>query len=382
MSKKDANSIDDYGIDFERVVELISTYEQRKKSGEIKRLGETETRESFINPLFKALGWNMENRLNRNDSVNKEENIAGKRSDYSFRINGIPKFFLEAKSLKEENIQTNSKYVDQAINYAWMKSCSWAILCNFETIAVFNADWKGSNFGSNLLFVLHPSDFLSDKRFEHLSKKAFLNNELDNIASQYGKKQTKNPINKQLLQDMIHFRAILSKDIIRNNQERHLSQDDLDESVQRILDRLIFIRNAEDRELEEKRLQPKVRQWASRGRGQLVREISKIYSYFDEKYNSKLFAKHLCDDLYLDNEVLIEVIEGLNHSKDNSYRYDFSILESDVLGNIYEQYLGNILKATPKRAKLSESKTHRKEQGIYYTTSHIVDYLVKTPDGE
>ena len=382
MSKKDVNSIDDYGIDFERVVELLSTYEQRKKSGEIKRLGETETRESFINPLFKALGWNMENRLNRNDSVNKEENIAGKRSDYSFRINGIPKFFLEAKSLKEENIQTNSKYVDQAINYAWMKSCSWAILCNFETIAVFNADWKGSNFGSNLLFVLHPSDFLSDKRFEYLSKKAFLNNELDNIASQYGKKQTKNPINKQLLQDMIHFRAILSKDIIRNNQERHLSQDDLDESVQRILDRLIFIRNAEDRELEEKRLQPKVRQWASRGRGQLVREISKIYSYFDEKYNSKLFAKHLCDDLYLDNEVLIEVIEGLNHSKDNSYRYDFSILESDVLGNIYEQYLGNILKATPKRAKLSESKAHRKEQGIYYTPSHIVDYIVKKTIGE
>ncbi len=382
MNKKDANAIDDYGIDFERVVELISKYEQRKKSGEIKRLGETETREDFINPLFKALGWNMENRLNRNDSVNKEENIAGKRSDYSFRINGIPKFFLEAKSLKEENIQTNSKYVDQAINYAWMKSCSWAILCNFETIAVFNADWKGSNFGSNLLFVLHPSDFLSDKRFEHLSKAAFLNNELDKIASQYGKKQTKNPINKQLLQDMIHFREILSKDIIRNNQNRQLSQDDLDESVQRILDRLIFIRNAEDRELEENRLQSNVRQWASRGKGQLVKEISKVYSYYDDEYNSKLFAKRLCDELYLDNEVLLEVIEGLNHSKDNSYRYDFSIIESDVLGNIYEQYLGNILKATSKRANLSESKTHRKEQGIYYTPSNVVDYIVKNTVGE
>ncbi len=131
MNKKYTNSIDDYDIDFERVIELVSTYEQKKKSGEIKRLGETETRESFINPLFKALGWNMENRLNRNDSVNKEENIAGKRSDYSFRLNGIPKFFLEAKSLKEENIQ-NPKYITQAIDNAWEKSCSWVILCKSD----------------------------------------------------------------------------------------------------------------------------------------------------------------------------------------------------------------------------------------------------------
>ena len=379
---KNPHGQDAYEIDFERVVELISKYENIKKSGKIKKYNEESTKKDFILPLFEALGWNVYNRAKRNDSVSAEENISKKRVDYGFRINGIPKFFLEAKSIKEENIQTNPKYVTQAIDYAWMKSCSWAILCNFETIAVFNADWKGSNIGTNLLFVLHPSDFLSDSRFKLLSKNSFENNELDKVASRYGKKQTKNPINKQLLQDMIHFREILSKDIIKNNQDKHLSQDDVDESVQRILDRLIFIRNAEDRELEENRLQSDVRQWASRGRGQLVKEISKVYSYFNEQYNSKLFSRHLCDELYLDNKVLIEVIEGLNHSKDNSYRYDFSIIESDVLGNIYEQYLGNILKATPKRAKLSESKTHRKEQGIYYTPSYIVDYIVKNTVGE
>ena len=370
-------------IDFERVVELISKYEQIKKSGEIKKYNEESTKKDFILPLFEALGWNVYNRAKRNDSISAEETISKKRVDYGFRINGVPKFFLEAKSLKEENIQTNPKYITQAIDYAWMKSCSWAILCNFETIAVFNADWKGANFGNNFLFALHPSDFLSVKRFEHLSKQAFVNKELDKSASEYGKKQTKNPINKQLLQDMIHFREILSKDIIRNNQERQLSQDDLDESVQRILDRLIFIRNAEDRELEGNKLQSKAREWENGGRkGNLIREILGIYKDYDDKYNSKLFAKHLADDLKIDNDTLLEVIYGLNHSKDDSYRYDFSIIESDVLGNIYEQYLGNILKSTPKRAKLESSKVHRKEQGIYYTPSYIVDYIVKNTVGE
>ena len=382
MSKRDTNSINDYRTDSERITELISKYEQIKKSGEIKKYNEESTKKDFILPLFEALGWNVYNKTNKDSSVSAEETISKKRVDYGFRINGIPKFFLEAKSLKEDNIQTNSKYVTQAIDYAWMKSCSWAILCNFETIAVYNADWKGPNIGYNFLFALHPSDFTTDKRFAYLSKIAFTNNELDNFASQFGKKQLKNPINKQLLQDMIRFREILSKDIVKNNQDKHLTQDDLDESVQRILDRLIFIRNAEDRGLEENQLQSNVRQWYSKGKGHLVKEISGIYRDYDDKYNSKLFAHHLCDDLYIDNEALQEVIEGLNHSKDNSYRYDFSIIESDVLGNIYEQYLGNILKSTPKRAKLEESKTHRKEQGIYYTPSYIVDYIVKSTVGE
>ena len=382
MSKRDTNSINDYRTDSERITELISKYEQIKKSGEIKKYNEESTKKDFILPLFEALGWNVYNKTNKDSSVSAEETISKKRVDYGFRINGIPKFFLEAKSLKEDNIQTNSKYVTQAIDYAWMKSCSWAILCNFETIAVYNADWKGPNIGYNFLFALHPSDFTTDKRFAYLSKIAFTNNELDNFASQFGKKQLKNPINKQLLQDMIRFRELLSKDIVKNNQDKHLTQDDLDESVQRILDRLIFIRNAEDRGLEENQLQSNVRQWYSKGKGHLVKEISGIYRDYDDKYNSKLFAHHLCDDLYIDNEALQEVIEGLNHSKDNSYRYDFSIIESDVLGNIYEQYLGNILKSTPKRAKLEESKTHRKEQGIYYTPSYIVDYIVKSTVGE
>ena len=372
----------DYDIDFERIRELINTYEQKKNSGEIRKYNEESTKKDFILPLFEALGWNTSNRGKSNDSVSAEETISKKRVDYGFRINGIPKFFLEAKSLKEENIQTNSKYVTQAIDYAWMKSCSWAILTNFETVAVYNADWKGANFGSNVLFVLHPNDFLTNERFVYLSKSAFYNNELDNYALKNFKKQLKNPINKQLLQDMIHFREILSKDIVRNNQDKHLTQDDIDESVQRILDRLIFIRNAEDRGLEENQLQSNVRQWYAKGKGHLVKEISRIYKDYDDKYNSKLFAHHLCDDLYIENEALQEVIEGLNQSKDKTYRYDFSIIESDVLGNIYEQYLGNILKSTPKRAKLEESKIHRKEQGIYYTPSYIVDYIVKNTVGK
>jgi hypothetical protein len=98
-----------HDIDFERIIELILKYDQIKKSGEIKKYNEESTKKDFILPLFEALGWNVYNRGKRNDSISAEETISKKRVDYGFRINGIPKFFLEAKSLKEENIQNNAK---------------------------------------------------------------------------------------------------------------------------------------------------------------------------------------------------------------------------------------------------------------------------------
>jgi type I restriction-modification system DNA methylase subunit len=77
-----------------------------------------------------------------------------------------------------------------------------------------------------------------------------------------------------------------------------------------------------------------------------------------------------------------EIIESLYRTKDKSISYDFSIIDADVLGTVYEQYLSHILKKTEKRATLTENHTHKKEQGIYYTPTYIVDYIVRSTLGE
>jgi len=366
-------------INYDAIKKLIDDFNEIEKSEEFKKYNEAMTKTKFIEPLFEALGWNIRG-VNKSEEVTLEEKVSKGRVDYGFRLNGIPKFYLEAKSLKEKEIIFGKNYDKQAINYSWQKSCSWAVLTNFRTLAVYNADKPNGEW----FFTIHAKDFLQGDRdkLELLSKEAFEQHKMDERALEWGKKPVKNPIDKQLLQDMIHFREILSRDIIKNNQDKHLRQEDIDGAVQRILDRLIFIRNAEDREMEENRLLSNVKQWSQKGKGNLINEISRVYKYYDEKYNSKLFEHDKCDDLYIDNGTLQEVIEGLNYSKDNSYSYDFSFIEADVLGNMYEQYLGNILKSTPKRAKLEQSEFHRKEQGIYYTPSYIVDYIVRNTVGE
>lgn len=105
-----------------------------------------------------------------------------------------------------------------------------------------------------------------------------------------------------------------------------------------------------------------------------IRAVFKIY---DDPYNSKIFSDDLCDHLEIDDIVLAEIIDGMKYPKNRLVSYDFSYIEADVLGNIYEQYLGYVLKKTEKRATLTESLSHRKEQGIYYTPTRIVDFIVQ-----
>lgn len=179
--------------------------------------------------------------------------------------------------------------------------------------------------------------------------------------------------------DLTRFRELLTKNILKKNPSKHLTADELDEVVQRIIDRLIFIRTLEDKELEAPVLQSLIREDAHK---RLYKKLNAQFRKIDDIYNSKLFQEHECEFLEIDDDVLEKVIYGLFSTSDKTVHYDFSAIDADVLGNIYEQYLGHILKKTEKRAKLSEGKAHRKEQGIYYTPTYIVDYIVKNTVGE
>jgi len=364
----------------QEIQRLVEKYNKIVEEKRIKDYNESTTKAEFIEPFFEALGWDIRNRFHI-DEVTREENVSKKRVDYGFRINGIPKFFLEAKSLNGD--LDDPKFVDQAVNYSWHKDCTWAVLTNFERIKILNAEVRAANYLQSQFMTISCREFFD--RFDDLwllSRESFEKGLLDKEAERWGKKTKKAPVDEQLLADFTRFRELLSKSITRLNQRENLSEEELDESVQRILDRLIFIRNCEDRELEAATLRSRFREWLSRGKGRFVKELHDIFTYFDKEYNSKIFSMHQCDILDISDEVLREIIEGLYHTKDGSISYDFSAIDADVLGNIYEQYLSNILKKTEKRAKLTENHVHRKEQGIYYTPTYIVDYIVRNTLGE
>lgn len=155
----------------QKIQTLITKYHQVQRESRVSRYNEENTKAEFIEPLFEALGWDVRN-TRHIDEVTREEKISKDRVDYSFRINGIPKFFLEAKSLRE-NLD-NPKFAEQAINYSWHKGCTWAVLTDFESVKIFNAEWRTSDYYQNHLKTIHYYDFLD--KFDELwllSKESF-----------------------------------------------------------------------------------------------------------------------------------------------------------------------------------------------------------------
>ena len=359
-----------------KIKALIEKYEVIKDSGKIKSYNEEMTKKDFILPLFEALGWDITNF----NEVTAEEKVSRGRVDYAFKLNEVSKFFIEAKAMKVD--LDERKWAEQAINYSWHKGVTWAVLTDFEGIKVFNAEVKTTNYYQSTLFEMKYHNYLN--QFEDLwllSKESFEQKLIDKEAERRYKKVKKVPVDKQLLYDFTRFRELLSKDILKHNQNREISQELLDESVQRILDRLIFIRKCEDSEIESKDLSAALNEWNDNNRINLYSNIISLFREYDEKYNSKLFQEHISESFIISSDVIHKISKGMYHTIDKTIFYNFADLDADVLGNMYEQYLGHLLKSTKSRAKLESGSTKRKDQGIYYTPTYIVKFIVENTIG-
>lgn len=357
-----------------KILELVEKYQRVKIDGRVKQYNEAQTRNEFIEPLFSYLGWDMRNIENENE-VTTEEKISRDRVDLAFRINGIPKFFLEAKSLKTDlNLE---QYARQAINYSWNKSVTWAVLTDFESIKIFNAQSESRNLSDKLVFEIAHEEFISDfDRLWLLSKESFNRNELDIYAEKYGKKQKSLTVNEKLYGDLKNARQLLAKSF--DSWNKNISSEDLDEGVQRILDRLIFIRVLEDRELESPILKPLIRLHEQDGQKQIFQMLKEKFRELDDIYDSSLFKLHACEQWEEYDDSIKKVISLLYGN--DVFTYDFKEIPADILGGVYESYLGYI--SQKKGTDLVKDGAKRKEQGIFYTPNYIVDFIVKGALGE
>ena len=89
----------------EKVQDLIDKYHREEASGMIGQYNESETKTGFIEPLLQALGWNTQDR----NEVGLEEKISRGRVDYSLKIKGSPKIYIEAKPPRANLTKTETK---------------------------------------------------------------------------------------------------------------------------------------------------------------------------------------------------------------------------------------------------------------------------------
>ncbi len=106
----------------------------------------------------------------------------------------------------------------------------------------------------------------------------------------------------------------------------------------------------------------------------------------DEKYNSGLFhfrkekdsseePDRITPSLAVDDKVFRPILQSLYF--EHGSPYDFRIMPVEILGTVYERFLGKVIHLTGgHRAKVEEKPEVRKAGGVYYTPAYIVNYIV------
>ena len=116
-----------------------------------------------------------------------------------------------------------------------------------------------------------------------------------------------------------------------------------------------------------------------------------LFEQADARYNSGLFhfkreqGRHeppdeLTPGLDLDDKLLRDILQNLYYPDSP---YVFAALSADILGQVYEQFLGKVIRLTEgHQAKVEEKPEVKKAGGVYYTPTYIVDYIVQNTVGK
>lgn len=374
------------------IAALVERYAEHQKEYHRPDYNEHKTRLDFINPLFKALGWDIDNE--KGDSEEYREVISedklpikgrSKAPDYGFRLAGSGNrrlFYLEAKK-PSVPIKVHKDSAYQLRRYGSSAQVPVSILTNFEDFIVYDCTRvpKVDDSASVArLRHIHYRDYVEqfDFIYDTFSHEAITKGRFDKFVQGKASKRGTDTLDKRFVESLDEWRKYLATSIAKHNRE--LTDEELNYAVQLTLDRLIFLRFCEDRQVE-----PYAQMQATvvKGKGDPYQNLMHLFKEADAKYNSGLFdfAKdRITPSMKIDPQVIKTVIDEMYYPKCN---FEFSVMPVEILGNAYEQFLGKVISINPNRSVKIDAKPEvRKAGGVYYTPQYIVDYIVRNTVGK
>ena len=371
------------------IADLIEKYRKLDDAAR-KTISEAGVVHQFVGPLLTALGWPIDDPARYKYELHTEVG----RPDMTLIPEQGGVVFVEAKRfgvIRElaqvrntlEGVVTpgqmalsgmatdRTKEEQQAINYAFSNGGTWAILTNFERLRLFNArrDWLVLSFE-------RPGAYLDEfDLLWQLSYEAVCSGELDRLNSQ----RHREDVDTAYLAFINQWRERLAQDIIAQPRanpwafrgDGRIDVATLREAVQRLLDRLVVIRFAEDHlVIPPGTLQSiyDLRQ-ANPYTFPLNQAYGQLFRAFDARHNSGLFTEGVADRAVLSDEAWSGLTRKL-------YEARYRAFTADIMGNTYEQYLGKTLAQSGDTVVTVDNLETRKKQGSYYTPQVIVRTLV------
>jgi type I restriction-modification system DNA methylase subunit len=383
---------------FARVKQLAAEFKANETFYLSQQYSEAQARLDFIDKFLIALGWDVNHDAQKNpyeQEVKVERTDHGasqRRADYAFYV--APnfrdvKFYIEAKK-PHGDIATVDNYF-QTVRYGWNSKTPIAALFDFEQFEIVDCRFK-PNLETALqrnVKKFHHSQFSGKETFAEIywlfSREAVAGGSLEKYAETLPKKHGAvqrglfkggyQSIDEAFLEELDAHRDALAHNFKNSNPK--LDGEALTEVTQRTLDRLVFIRFLEDKLIEPQYVVAKFGEHGSAW-GDFIAASRRL----DGIYNGIVFKKHDILDqgsFKVDDDQFSEICEALCHVNSP---YDFNAIPIHILGSIYERFLGKVIVATEKRARVEEKPEVRKAGGVYYTPEYIVRYIVENTVGK
>lgn len=395
------NSVAEFEASHDRVCELVDRFERHAKDRYLQsNYQEAEARKDFIDPLLKALGWDVDHEREHNpyeQEVKVERAIqmarAHKRADYAFYL--APnfhdvRFFVEAKKPSVDL----SKSVDshfQTLRYGYSARTPLAVLTDFEQIRVLDCRLRPhpDSAIAQTIKAWYYTEFRDPSVFAEFywlfSRQAHLDGSyqrrVDELPKPKGGAKQRGlfkggyqAVDESFLSEIEEYRVILAKAF--KKADISLGSVQLTEMVQRTLDRLVFLRFLEDKQIETE-----IRISDFGKRGTVWSDFQKASHRLDLIYNGIVFKPvAVLDDpeFEVDDSEFGAICEQL---APETSPYNFDAIPIHILGSIYERFLGSVIRATNKRAAIEPKPEVRKAGGVYYTPEYVVRYIVKATVG-
>lgn len=374
----------------EKVARLAEQFSQNENFYTTKDFVEAECRNKFIDPFLECLGWDVKNekgaRHDKTEVITEDRVVIDnqvKHPDYTLCYGGERKIYVEAKQ-PSVDLKDNPEPALQVRRYAYTSKMPIAILTDFQEIAIYDTRIKPSKKDTAATARIEYYSYKQyDEHFEDLySKISWEAVDLGKFDTYYESAKDKKgtaTVDNDILKMIESWRTNLAEDIALHNAE--LDEYNLTSAVQKIIDRILFLRICEDKQIEEynqlkKIVETKTYVWE---------KLKDLFSKANEKFNAGLFASDsFLDCLIVEDKTLTEIINELYYPE---CQYEFSVLPVQILGSIYERFLGKIIRFTRKTknghsVEIIEKPEVQKAGGVYYTPPYIVKYIVEQTIGQ
>ncbi len=348
------------------------------------------TARSWVEKLLAVFGWNAADprQVRQEYTIRgrevrrlRREGTSHRRPDYALKIGSERILYIDVKRF-DVSIEDDENVAFQVRSYGWSAGFRVSYACDFTELAIWDCRHKPDAMDEARVARLHYLRYTEyvekfDLLWDYLSREAIVGGSVQRLHPETERPRGAEPLDVAFEAKLSEWRVELAKSILRYGRTR--DAEIISGAAQRILDRIVFLRLCEELGFEE---------YGSLN--DMVNDEDGFWPLFVEAhetryrriYDGLLFPNREEDDptpverhlrqWWLKGRVFEHIVRGLYFPQ--PYRFDAVPLE--LLGGIYERFLGKRLRVIGNDVRDEFKPEHQRTKGAVYTPPWVVRRIV------